>query len=833
MVFPCRGYFFSFDYSFRKKSFCKDSFVKNSFCKKMHRRIWISWCFLFLSVVVMQGQNNGTDEYFKGIAALNSKSFAVAQNLLQLAAQKGSGAAMQRLGLIYQQGNSIIKVNQDQARYWYMRAAVTGSSSAMFSMGWRYRYNNQMDGFDSKAFIYWFSEAAKCGHQSSMEQLSRIYMEGIGVPVQIAEAKKWAMLSYAYNAYSGYELWKQVEMKEWMMAHGRSGDSTTMEQLNKAAITRKINSRSFNFRSEFDRVNRYAQQGIVPAYLELGLFFEQGGERLTKRLDSAFYWYERAAEGGSKVALMHLMSFYDQGLLGTKDSARSMEMLKELVQIKSPAHLVQMGVRFFYGRAVKKDVQRAKVYFEEASKLGSSLAFNWLAHITRNGFDGSKDSLSAMRYYEHSALLGDRTAMVNLAAFYEKAEPTEQHAREAVKWYQKVDVLDLDMGRIQPSKTKKWEELYDAATDKLVYSNGSTEYDQGYSRLFQEKYQEAIVWFRRSAQLGYPTALYQLGELFEQGRGLPKNMDSALQWYLKAALEGYQPAERKIMEYTQQQWGKASQREGIHYAEILFILKQYSVAKQWYEKLSENGDGEAMCRLGDLYSLGLGFSVDVKKGMEWYRKSADLGNPRGMFNMAAILDKAEPTPENKAAALRYYMASAQAGYASSMVNLGRKYEKGEQVEQSDQKAMDWYVKAAQAGHEQGMYNVAVFYDLGKSVAPSLEKAMYWYEKAASLHHQEAIGRWMELMEVVVRQESAAGCLRLAKKLEQMKFYGEAYYRLHQAVEKGSAEAARQIGEWHHRGFFVERNLVLAKSWYEKAIKMGATVNSAVLKEINF
>jgi TPR repeat protein len=52
----------------------------------------------------------------------------------------------------------------------------------------------------------------------------------------------------------------------------------------------------------------------------------------------------------------------------------------------------------------------------------------------------------------------------------------------------------------------------------------------------------AIAYFKKSAELGFAEAQYDLGVRYIVGRGVPKNEATGLEWYKKAAAQGYKEA---------------------------------------------------------------------------------------------------------------------------------------------------------------------------------------------------------------------------------------------------------------------------------------------------
>ncbi len=61
----------------------------------------------------------------------------------------------------------------------------------------------------------------------------------------------------------------------------------------------------------------------------------------------------------------------------------------------------------------------------------------------------------------------------------------------------------------------------------IVYRDGSDGPPQDYT--------EAAIWFRRAAEQAHPMAQFNLGRLYEGGRGVPQDLILAYMWYSLAA----------------------------------------------------------------------------------------------------------------------------------------------------------------------------------------------------------------------------------------------------------------------------------------------------------
>jgi TPR repeat protein len=55
-----------------------------------------------------------------------------------------------------------------------------------------------------------------------------------------------------------------------------------------------------------------------------------------------------------------------------------------------------------------------------------------------------------------------------------------------------------------------------------------------------------MSWYRRAADAGNDTAMYNVGVLWEGGFGVTQDRDQAIGWYRKAASAGNEPAKAAL-----------------------------------------------------------------------------------------------------------------------------------------------------------------------------------------------------------------------------------------------------------------------------------------------
>jgi tetratricopeptide (TPR) repeat protein len=108
--------------------------------------------------------------------------------------------------------------------------------------------------------------------------------------------------------------------------------------------------------------------------------------------------------------------------------------------------------------------------------------------------------------------------------------------------------------------------------------------------------------FKPLAEQGVPRAQFNLGVMYEIGRGVPQDYSEAEKWYRKAA-EQEVPAARYNL--------------GVMYFKGRGVPQDYSEAEKWYRKAAEQGVPRAQFNLGLMYADGLGVPQDYVLAHMW------------------------------------------------------------------------------------------------------------------------------------------------------------------------------------------------------------------------
>ena len=297
---------------------------------------------------------------------------------------------------------------------------------------------------------------------------------------------------------------------------------------------------------------------------------------------------------------------------------------------------------------------------------------------------------------------------------------------------------------------------------------------------------------KQAANQGDAQAQYDLGRMYEEGRGVKQDSAKAMQCYLKAAERGYPKAQYELgLMYSRLPVNKKNEEEAIKWIQL---------AMQGFHQAAENGDAEAQCRLGEIYDMAKSESQNKRiktvaaalalfcgeKDVQWYEKESAR-----WFQMATDV----------------FRQAAEQGDAKAQFELAGIYCWFMGGRENEEKGVQWFQKAAEQGLVDAQHELGYMYSTGWCVADQdIEEALKWYTRAAEQGH---------LLAQTFLAKTYAGCDELIEPhyTEAMKWYLK-------IAERGDSTAQHNIGVLYAKGQGVTQNLAEAQKWLRKAIDQG-------------
>ena len=329
------------------------------------------------------------------------------------------------------------------------------------------------------------------------------------------------------------------------------------------------NRANFNLSKE-TKLLYSARQGNTRDMIELAELYEKG-ESVAKNIDKAMKWYNLALNLGDANAACSLCFrlrndpdelFNDNDVLFEK--------------------LYQSGCNFAYCRKrVKEDLQLAADRGFAPALYNMGKRYEFLCE--------EKDKNKAIEYYTKAAEQGYTVAMHALRRLY------KENTVESIKWLKKLAYY---------GNTEEQCEL-------------GLEYYKGI--IINKDISKAIYWLDKAASKGDETAMFYLGEIYDQVEDY-QDICKAVYWYRKAAEAGDSDAQYNL---------------AICYEHGDGVEKDFSKAVYWWKKAAANESFEAMRALAICHFNGWGVECSIDIANYWLRKVATL--QKGGLTMSHIL----------------------------------------------------------------------------------------------------------------------------------------------------------------------------------------------------
>jgi len=142
------------------------------------------------------------------------------------------------------------------------------------------------------------------------------------------------------------------------------------------------------------------------------------------------------------------------------------------------------------------------------------------------------------------------------------------------------------------------------------------------TRAFEKgDYETAHRIIRPLAEKGSPEAQCNLGLMYFQGLGVPRDPAESAKWYGKAAEQGNAEAQMSLARM---------------FALGAGVPQDPAEAAKWHRKAAEQDVPEAQLALGDAYAGGKGVPQDFSEAAKWYGKAADQGTARAQFQLGSL-----------------------------------------------------------------------------------------------------------------------------------------------------------------------------------------------------
>lgn len=616
----------------------------------------------------------------------------------------GDSTAQFALGQLYQQGVGVDK-DIEKAIQYYNQSVAQYDLRAEYNLGLLYLHG-ETGKPDYQQAIGWLTDAAFKGSAEAQYVLGQIlaygYRDAAG-NVVIPEDKEQATAMFYLGAANRHGL-SQYQLAE-LISREPTQTMTVAEKEKRFKLLQSLYQDA-------------TTAGVKDAAISLAFFQAMSSEPSER--EKAFQIASKGAEEDNKTAILLLGLLYDRGI-GTESSHnKAMSYYKEMNHNPVTAFILGTYAAADHdseGEVLLKEAEQAQFSYAplnlailqkqnnqdflpqllKARELGSHSASILLAdyYLTQAGHQDNQFA-EARLIFQQVAEKGDKEGQLKLGYMFEQGLGGAVDYKEAARWYElaaksgqpiaqyrlaRLNQLGLMDNQPDYSIAKQWyraamNQQYVPAAIALGFIHDTVNDD----------YSSALAEYTIAANKGSTIGQFNLGLMYELGKGVPSQFDKAEALYLQAAEKDFVPA---------------------------------------------------MVQLAGLYWNGVNGDRDEKKALNWYQKAADKGDQQALYYLGLFAETGVGTALDYAAAVRYYQAASQKGNAQAMLALARMYQYGQGVAQNYSEAELLYKQLLALGNAYAAYQLATMAYEGALGEQNKSQAQQWLKLAAQYGSREA------------------------------------------------------------------------------------------------
>jgi hypothetical protein len=153
-------------------------------------------------------------------------------------------------------------------------------------------------------------------------------------------------------------------------------------------------------------------------------------------------------------------------------------------------------------------------------------------------------------------------------------------------------------------------------------ANGANLYNQGISSYKIQDFSTAENLWQQACDAGEPKGCFGVGVMYEDGKGVAKNVKRAVELYRRAC---------------DQKYALGCYNLGLMYGNGRGVPKDLKRAAELYGRACDGGHAAACNNLGIQYANGQGVPHDDQKAAELYKRSCNAGDAAGCKNLARLM----------------------------------------------------------------------------------------------------------------------------------------------------------------------------------------------------
>ena len=219
--------------------------------------------------------------------------------------------------------------------------------------------------------------------------------------------------------------------------------------------------------------------------------------------EKALQLYIQAAERNYIPAIHKVAGFYNRGEVVEKSLKDYLSWLNKAAELGDAVAQNKVGVCYHDGKGTIQNIEKAVYWYVKAANQGNTHAMNNLRILYSN----RNNTEESLKWARMGAEHGQIECQYKLGNAYNEGKGVKEDKDQAAYWYK----MAADNG-------------HESACNKLavIYHDENKDYAK------------AMDYLKKAVELGSEDAFYNIGFLYEQGRGVEKNYIEAERYYLKA-----------------------------------------------------------------------------------------------------------------------------------------------------------------------------------------------------------------------------------------------------------------------------------------------------------
>jgi len=341
--------------------------------------------------------------------------------------------------------------------------------------------------------------------------------------------------------------------------------------------------------------------------------------------------------------------------------------IPEAKDLDQAVSLYALGLKYLHGNGVIKNNLKALRLFKKSAKQGYPRADYQLGIMYRDGIGAGRDRKEAIKWFRLAAAWGEVDAKNALEKLINGKSS-------------KNDIIDDNLQKTATVSQTPLQQIYLRAKVALSGSGNGGKINS----------KKAFALFNKSARLNHKESQYELGLLYKNGKGTPKNLVKAKKWLNLSISNGYAKARVALRELVvlEEKYLNYKTKSGYY---------NYS-ADSAYISAAKKGDPGAQFKLGLMYIEGDVIERNPSKGIAWLRRAADHKHLGAQVKLGDLLYKGVQLDRDYAESAKWYQKAAKQGHAGAQYILANMYKKGLGIARDRRKADKWYREAASLGH---------------------------------------------------------------------------------------------------------------------------------------